>query len=99
MARAKKIGLFSQPSEKEEAAALETLDRFGMADYARRPLPNSSVASAGWSFARALVAETEVLILDGRPRTRSQEPGADFGLDRQIVVQDSPDDTHDHHLP
>ena len=32
MGRAKKVGVFSQPSAKDEAAALAALDRFGMAD-------------------------------------------------------------------
>ena len=34
MGRAKKVGLFSQPTSKDEAAAFAALDRFGIADRA-----------------------------------------------------------------
>ncbi|MEJ1960985.1 MAG: ABC transporter ATP-binding protein [Gammaproteobacteria bacterium] len=37
MGRARKVGLFSQPTPADEAAALAALDRFGMAGFAQRP--------------------------------------------------------------
>jgi iron complex transport system ATP-binding protein len=65
MGRAKKIGLFAQPSPKDEEAALAALDRFGMADLALRPFHEMSGGQRQLViFARALVAEADILILD-----------------------------------
>jgi len=65
MGRAKKVGLLSQPSAKDERMALGALDRFGLADQARRPFHELSGGQRQIvTFARALVAEADILILD-----------------------------------
>ncbi|MGA9486589.1 MAG: ABC transporter ATP-binding protein [Methylocella sp.] len=81
MGRAKKVGLFSQPTPKDEEAALAGLDRFGMADYATRPFHELSGGQRQLViFARALVAEAEILILD--------EPTSALDLKNQALVLD-----------
>lgn len=81
MGRARKIGLFSQPSAKDEAAALAALDRFGMSDYANRPFHELSGGQRQLViFARALVAEADILILD--------EPTSALDLKNQQLVLD-----------
>ncbi|MGA8169380.1 MAG: ABC transporter ATP-binding protein [Methylocystis sp.] len=81
MGRAKKVGLFSQPSAEDEAAALAALERFGMADYAHRPFHEMSGGQRQLViFARALVAEAQVLILD--------EPTSALDLKNQAMVLD-----------
>jgi len=81
MGRARKVGLFSQPSAKDEEAALAALDRFGMADYANRPFHEMSGGQRQLViFARALVAEAEILILD--------EPTSALDLKNQMLVLD-----------
>jgi iron complex transport system ATP-binding protein len=81
MGRAKKIGLFSQPSRKDEEAALAALDRFGMANLAGRPFHEMSGGQRQLViFARALVAEAEILILD--------EPTSALDLKNQALVLD-----------
>jgi iron complex transport system ATP-binding protein len=81
MGRAKKIGLFSQPSRQDEAAALAALDRFGMADMAQRPFHEMSGGQRQLViFARALVAEADILILD--------EPTSALDLKNQAHVLD-----------
>jgi iron complex transport system ATP-binding protein len=81
MGRAKKIGLFSQPSRLDEEAALAALDRFGMADLANRPFHEMSGGQRQLViFARALVADAEILILD--------EPTSALDLKNQALVLD-----------
>jgi iron complex transport system ATP-binding protein len=81
MGRAAKISLFSQPSRRDEEAAHAALDRFGMADYARRPFHELSGGQRQLViFARALVAEAEILILD--------EPTSALDLKNQALVLD-----------
>jgi iron complex transport system ATP-binding protein len=65
MGRARKIGLFSQPSRADEDAALKALDRFGLSDLAGRPFHELSGGERQLTiFARALVAEADIVILD-----------------------------------
>jgi iron complex transport system ATP-binding protein len=79
MGRARKIGLFAQPSRADEAAALAALDRFGMADYAERPFGEFSGGQRQLViFARALVAEADILVLD--------EPTSALDLENQSLV-------------
>jgi iron complex transport system ATP-binding protein len=81
MGRAKKIGLFSQPAQKDEEAAFEALDRFGMADYAYRPFHELSGGQRQLViFARALLAEADILILD--------EPTSALDLKNQTLILD-----------
>jgi iron complex transport system ATP-binding protein len=81
MGRAKKVGLFSQPTQKDEEEAFAALDRFGMADYARRPFHELSGGQRQLViFARALVAEADILILD--------EPTSALDLKNQRLVLD-----------
>ena len=81
MGRAKKIGLFSQPGSKDEDAALEGLARFGMADYANRPFHELSGGQRQLViFARAIVAEADILILD--------EPTSALDLKNQTLILD-----------
>lgn len=81
MGRAKKVGLFSQPAREDEEAALAALERFGMADYAHRPFHEMSGGQRQLViFARALVAEAQILILD--------EPTSALDLKNQAMVLD-----------
>jgi iron complex transport system ATP-binding protein len=81
MGRARQIGLFSQPSVKDEEAALVALDRFHLADFARRSFLELSGGERQMViFARALVSEADILILD--------EPTSSLDLKNQILVLD-----------
>jgi iron complex transport system ATP-binding protein len=81
MGRARQIGLFSQPSAKDEEAALAALDRFHLADFAKRPFLELSGGERQMIiFARALVSEADILILD--------EPTSSLDLKNQILVLD-----------
>jgi iron complex transport system ATP-binding protein len=65
MGRARKIGLFAQPSAVDEAAALAALDRVGLADSAGQAFHELSGGQRQLVIlARALVAEADILILD-----------------------------------
>jgi iron complex transport system ATP-binding protein len=81
MGRAKKVGLFSQPTQADEDAALAALDRFGIGSFAPRPFHELSGGERQLVvFARALVAEAEILILD--------EPTSALDLKNQSIVLD-----------
>ncbi len=81
MGRARHVGLFSQPSSVDEAAAFAALDRFGIAGLARRPFSELSGGERQLVvFASAIVAETEILILD--------EPTSALDLKNQILILD-----------
>jgi iron complex transport system ATP-binding protein len=79
MGRARQVGLFSQPSAQDEEAAMTSLERFGMADFARHPFHELSGGERQLViFARALVSEAEILILD--------EPTSALDLKNQILI-------------
>lgn len=79
MGRAKKIGLFSQPSREDEEMARAALARFGLDAYAQRPFHELSGGMRQLAvFARALVAEAEILVLD--------EPTSALDLKNQSLV-------------
>ncbi len=81
MGRARQVGLFSQPSAKDEKASLVALDRFGIADLASRPFLELSGGQRQLViFARALVSEADILILD--------EPTSALDLKNQELVLD-----------
>lgn len=81
MGRSRKFGLFSQPRREDEAAALAALDRFGLADLAPRPFHELSGGQRQMViFARALVAEAPIVILD--------EPTSSLDLKNQALVLD-----------
>jgi len=81
MGRARQIGLFAQPTAKDEDAAMASLERFKMADFAQHPFHELSGGERQLViFARAMVSEAEILILD--------EPTSALDLRNQIKVLD-----------
>lgn len=81
MGRAKKIGLFSQPSPADRSFCLHTLERFGLAHLAHK---NFGDLSGGQRqlviFARALVSEASIIVLD--------EPTSALDLRHQNLILD-----------
>lgn len=81
MGRARQVGLFAQPSRQDTEAAMAALDRFGLTGLAHRSFHELSGGQRQLViFARALVAEADILILD--------EPAAALDLKNQAVVLD-----------
>ena len=79
MGRAASIGLFSQPSARDESLALTTLGRLGMAEWAHQPFHRLSGGGRQLVIlARALVAGATILILD--------EPASALDLKNQGLV-------------
>lgn len=79
MGRAKRLGLFSQPSRHDLDLALAMMDRFGIASLANHPFDSLSGGQRQLViFARALVAEADIVVLD--------EPTSALDLQNQIVV-------------
>ncbi len=79
MGRARQVGLWSQPTGTDEAAALAAPDRFGLADLAARPFDQISGGQRQLAvLARAIVSEAEIIILD--------EPCSALDLRNQALV-------------
>jgi iron complex transport system ATP-binding protein len=81
MGRARRIGLFGQPSRQDVEISLAALARFGLADRAADPFHELSGGQRQMViFARGLVAQADILILD--------EPTASLDLKHQVLVLD-----------
>ena len=79
MGRARKIGLFAQPTPADRQAAQGALERFGLGGYAGRPFQELSGGMRQLAiFARALVSEAEILVLD--------EPTSALDLRNQSLI-------------
>ncbi|MGE4472651.1 MAG: ABC transporter ATP-binding protein [Sulfuricurvum sp.] len=79
MGRANKVGIFAQPSRSDEEASMAALERFGLADMAHRPFHEMSGGQRQLViFARALVAEADIIILD--------EPTSALDLKNQELI-------------
>jgi iron complex transport system ATP-binding protein len=79
MGRARNIGLFSQPSHGDIQMARDALARFGLNNAAERPFNELSGGQRQLAvFARAIVAEAEILILD--------EPTSALDLGNQSLI-------------
>jgi iron complex transport system ATP-binding protein len=81
MGRAKRMGLFAQPSRHDEAAALSALERFGLDHEAERPFQELSGGQQQLAIlARALVCEAPILVMD--------EPASMLDLRNQGIIMD-----------
>lgn len=80
MGRYKKMGFFKWPSAADREAALEMLDRVGMASFAKRQIDELSGGQQQRLFiARALLQEADLYLMD--------EPfaGVDMGSEQEIL--------------
>ncbi len=81
MGRARQVGLFSQPSAQDEAAALGMLERFGLAHLADRAFSELSGGERQLViFARAMLTQASILVLD--------EPTSALDLKNQSLILD-----------
>lgn len=81
MGRARRIGLFGQPSKEDIEISLNALARFGLAERASDPFHELSGGQRQMViFARGLVAQAQILILD--------EPTASLDLKHQVIILD-----------
>jgi len=81
MGFARKVGLFAQPSRSDVDSAFAALQEFGLGDLAQRPFHEMSGGQRQLViFARALVAEADILVLD--------EPTSALDLRNQSLVID-----------
>lgn len=79
MGRARKIGLFSSPSAKDERLALEAMARLGVENLAERPFSELSSGQRQLvMLSRALTVEADVLIMD--------EPASSLDLGNQAML-------------
>jgi len=79
MGRARRIGLFSAPSGKDEQAALMALEKLDLAHLADRPFDELSGGQRQLViFARALATEADIVVLD--------EPTSTLDLRNQGII-------------
>ncbi|MDR0588303.1 MAG: ABC transporter ATP-binding protein [Burkholderiales bacterium] len=79
MGRARQIGRFSLPGQKDRDAAIDALSRFGMSDFAPRLFRELSGGERQLALlARALVAQADIILLD--------EPASALDIRHQAVV-------------
>ena len=79
MGRARKIGLFSSHSHKDERMALAAMERMGVESLAARPFPELSGGQRQLvMLARALAAEADILVMD--------EPASSLDLGNQAML-------------